>query len=570
MAIMYPDKPKEFSEASFEGDMFDALSKLPDSYYVFHSLSIVTQQDGVVYESETDFVVFHPEKGVLCIEAKAGEVNYSNGAWRYRDGKPMSHDGPYMQASRNKWKLYNYCKDNGLEYIVSKCKFLHAVWFPFLDRNALSRINMPPEADHSITLTKESIDNIEADISKIFSLEVPNHIKTSLLANDTKAIINRVLAPTFNLVSIAQIQYDRTVLVFKNMLKEQLTLLNYLEEQKTAVINGMAGTGKTVMAIEKARRLASKGERVLFLCYNRFLKEHLQNCYFDENIAYYTIDGFACSLCNTIEPNYPLLKGTLEEMYLSQNFPFRHVIIDEGQDFGKLEIENNDIVELLKCNVNDSDISGGTFYLFYDKNQMIQADRLPQYIREADCKLTLYRNCRNTENIARTTMRLLGIDRTPALFEGATKGVNPELYVVSDEETAVNAIDKIIEENTSYGVENIKILTCKTEAQSILSSVCDDGYYTHNNNRVSFTTCRKFKGLESDIVIVVDVNREFLEGGGEKILYVGSSRARHKLYLICDISSEDIVGHLQLLGIKPSNNPYKKLAVSYNARYKEV
>lgn len=80
MAIMYPEKPKEFCAASLEGDMFSALEKLPDSYHVFHSFSIVTQVDGVIYESETDFVVFHPEKGILCIEAKAGAVQYSDGA----------------------------------------------------------------------------------------------------------------------------------------------------------------------------------------------------------------------------------------------------------------------------------------------------------------------------------------------------------------------------------------------------------------------------------------------------------------------------------------------------------
>ena len=310
--------------------------------------------------------------------------------------------------------------------------------------------------------------------------------------------------------------------------------------------------------------------RVLFLCYNRFLKEHLQNCYCDNNISYYTIDGFACALCNTVEPNYVLLKDTLEEMYLSQSFPYSHVIIDEGQDFGKQEIINNAIVELLKDNVNDNDVSGGTFYLFYDKNQMIQSDELPQYIKEADCRLTLYRNCRNTENIARTTMRLLRIEKTPALFEGATKGVNPQLFVVTDEDSTANVINFIVEENSDYGADSIKILTCKTESQSILTSRCNNGYYTYNDKDISFTTCRKFKGLESDIIIVVDVNREFLEGGGEKILYDGSSRARHKLYLVCNISSEDSIEHLRSLGIKPSNNPFKKLAVSYNAKYKEI
>lgn len=37
MAIMIPDKPKEFEVNSHEDLMFEALATLPDTYYVFHS-----------------------------------------------------------------------------------------------------------------------------------------------------------------------------------------------------------------------------------------------------------------------------------------------------------------------------------------------------------------------------------------------------------------------------------------------------------------------------------------------------------------------------------------------------
>ena len=68
------------------------------------------------------------------------------------------------------------------------------------------------------------------------------------------------------------------------------------------------------------------------------------------------------------------------------------MIIDEGQDFGKVEIEEEELIELLKMNVIENEKIHGTFYLFYDKNQMIQSRKVPKYIENADCKLTLYRN----------------------------------------------------------------------------------------------------------------------------------------------------------------------------------
>ncbi|NJO76961.1 MAG: DEAD/DEAH box helicase family protein [Leptolyngbyaceae cyanobacterium RM1_406_9] len=45
-------------------------------------------------------------------------------------------------------------------------------------------------------------------------------------------------------------------------------MLNILRYQKRAAIIGGAGTGKTLLAIEKAAQLAESGLRVLFVCYN--------------------------------------------------------------------------------------------------------------------------------------------------------------------------------------------------------------------------------------------------------------------------------------------------------------
>lgn len=53
----------------------------------------------------------------------------------------------------------------------------------------------------------------------------------------------------------------------------------------------------------------------------------------------YTIAGFACKICNTLKPNYNELKAKLEDYYISGSFPYNHVIIDEGQDFGSEAIE---------------------------------------------------------------------------------------------------------------------------------------------------------------------------------------------------------------------------------------
>lgn len=570
MAIMHPEKPTDFDPNSREDIMFEALKGLSDEYYVFHSFSIVSVVDTIVHESETDFVVFHPKKGILCIEAKAGQVKCEYGVWKYGSGREMSHGGPFNQAAQNKWKLKRYIEQVGLGSILNRCKLMHAVWFPSVNKQHIDRIAFPPEADKQLTLTMDAMNDIESSISKLFNIALPGEVETSLSGNDVQNLINRVLAPSFNLISLSDMKISHNRQVYKVMLREQVALLNYLEEQNNAVINGMAGTGKTVLAIEKAKRHAQLGEEVLFLCYNAFLKDYLTENYSHEHIRFYTIDGLACKLCNTPEPNYSLLKEKLEETYFEGTFPYQHIIIDEGQDFGQTKMEETEIIELLKSNVLDDESKNGTFYLFYDRNQMIQAEKAPDYIGEADCKLTLYRNCRNTENIALTSLRLLGSKKKPKLLNGALPGDSPELYITDTLDEIQQVINKTIRENIGVGIDNIVILTCRTEATSIIADSCKDGEYLGYKKPVRFTTCRKYKGLEADVIILVDMNRELFESGGEQLYYVGASRARYRLVMIANMSEAECDELIRSLDIRKTKKQGKALAAAFNAKYREI
>ena len=52
-------------------------------------------------------------------------------------------------------------------------------------------------------------------------------------------------------------------------------------------------------------------------------------------------------------------------------------------------------------------------------------------------------------------------------------------------------------------------------------------------NSVFFTTARKFKGLEADVVILVDVDESaFSNEENKRLFYVGASRAKHNLDII--------------------------------------
>lgn len=518
---MIPEMPRDYDPVSLEGAMFDALKKLPEDYYIVHSFKNVYVEENILHEGEADFVIFNPTKGLLCIEAKAGAVNYEDGYWKYASGHIMKHGGPYNQAAGNKWDLLNTVQNSALKDIVPRCKFLHAVWFPSISKEKMRGIKFPQEADRQITLTMEALENPEPYISAIFAIELENHIKTDLSSQDVRRIIREIICPEFNIFPSKSFDSDLKKIVFHRLLKEQEGLLNYLVEQKSAVINGAAGTGKTMIAVEKATRHAVNGERVLFLCYNVMLRDYLDSEYHHEMIDYMTIDKFACKIGKTEEPNYQITEERVLDMYISGAFPYRHVIVDEGQDFGREEIEEANLLQTIHDAVIDNDEVEGTFYVFYDRLQLIQASRIPKYISEADCKLTLYKNCRNTENIAITSLKPIS-QRTPKLYDGAIKGVPARIHFREDSQEAIERIETLIDELKNEGITDVVILTCKSEFKSILKENSDNGTF----KKKVFTTCRKFKGLEADAIILIDVDEDTFGSEAVQRFYVGASRAR--------------------------------------------
>ena len=525
MAIMIPEKPRNFDPASQEGLIFDALASLSEDYYVFHSFRITDTREGIFHESETDFVILNRTKGVICLEAKAGRVRYENGCWLYGSGIPMHNGGPFNQASANKYKLMRYISDSSMAFVLEKCKFFHAVWFPSVSNDRLRSMTLPSEGDKTLVLTKEALSDPEEFIDRVYALELPSRVQTNLSEFECKRLVREIFCPQFNVFPSASFEADLKKIVFHRLLDEQAGILDFLDEQLTAAVNGAAGTGKTMIAVEKARRHAAFGEKVLFLCFNTQLKDYLENNYAREFVSYYTIAGFACKICNTARPDYKELKSKLEDYYISGSFPYKHVIIDEGQDFGSEAIEETDIIQLIHDIIVDTD-QGGTFYVFYDRLQLIQAREMPKFISDLDCRLTLYRNCRNTENIAVTSLRPI-TERKPRVFDGAVKGAPAKLHFCDSVQSEHERIDVIIDELAADGYRDIVILTCKTEATSVLSNSVKGGRY---RNKYLFTTCRKFKGLEADVVVLVDVDKTTFEQDNVLLFYVGTSMMTARIF----------------------------------------
>ena len=572
MATMIPSEGGYFDPTSKEKEMFDALSTLPPDYYVFHSYRLVKLiPDKGLTENEIDFLVFNPNYGCLFIECKnrtlkrdeAGNwkyLNRSNGLERWDD----MHD-PFDQAFSGQHNLFNKLKELYPEHSdkINKCKFMVAIWLPKYFKNQIDEATFGPNITKEIIMTREAMLYPEETKKQIQALmERMNRVhlvckyeeetiiengpgyQHALSAADAMILFKNVLCPTFRTIVNVKKDFEDTYL---ELLEEQYVVLNFLAHQRTAAISGAGGTGKTLVAVHRAELLSNQGEKVLFLCFNHNLALDLQskNKTKLKNVDFYTLDSLACKKCNVTwdRVSYFDLKDVLETEILNGTFEYKHIIVDEGQDFGKhseseTEIKS-EILELFSDYGSGSYGNEGTsFFIFYDKNQLVNTKDLPVYLQNVDSKLTLYKNCRNTKHIATTAYSLL--ESAPVLHDRAWDGdLTSFIYYSGEEEFSKrlgNLIDSLAKENNSDRV----IISC---SDSMKYSCLNNGLildpdgrnyiYKSNGKKTKAYTCPTFKGLEAEDVIITDITNKTLSEGNCDF-YVAASRAQKRLFIFID------------------------------------
>jgi UvrD-like helicase C-terminal domain/AAA domain len=327
---------------------------------------------------------------------------------------------------------------------------------------------------------------------------------------------------------------------------------------------GAAGTGKTLLAVEKARRLALPAKPVLFLCFNAALRQHLHAHHKHPNVRYLTFHGLARELMGP--------DGTLEQVaqdlveHLADNGPVpgEHLIVDEGQDF------NRDWLEFLRYRFRD-----GAFYVFYDRYQIIQGEMYTHWLDQIPCRLVLTRNCRNTDQIARVAYRAGGLSVAPTL--GVT-GPRPVLHPATGSAEAVKVVAALVDAACAkhkVTPHEIAILTLETlDEGSPWRLAKIGGQRTADQPQascVTVTTVRRFKGLEATLVLVVDVDfRCAVDDAWRRRLYVACSRARHAVHIVTTTKEIDLADALRAFaGTEKTRASWRALSRQLGVRLAE-
>lgn len=525
MAKFYPTIINSFHSSEGECLVYEALSKLNNEYVVFHSYRWLGEINQRRSEGEADFVVLHPQKGILSIEVKAGSIAYYNGNWiqTNRHTKERKIIDPVGQAAESQYRIQNYLRRhfNGQIPVVGR-----AVWFPSVSIH--DKITLPLEVNRDIIFDVGSLDNPAKDLDKAFSYWKLNlgGRGTELCIHDFKNVI-KLLMPSFKIVESVASTASESKRSYIQMTRQQASILNFLQEQPTAVIHGPAGTGKTMLAIEKANMLASKGERVLYLCFNEFLVSYLKDHYKDTGIIFHNIRSLAEELMPHVECSIseiiPRFTEYFQKEYDDCLWSYNNVVIDEGQDIPESILEHISIL---------TDMLNGHYYVFYDKNQYIMMHKSTYWLDTyGDCRLVLYKNCRNTAEIARTigtTVENIKKD----VYINDLSGIIPKgsFYKMPKELIAVvsDFVTRMLQDKLK--VEDIVILTIDSVKNSMLQNNMHIGSIpistTPKKGHILFTSVRKFKGLEAKAILLIDIYVDKLDDELHKrLIYVGCSRA---------------------------------------------
>ena len=584
MAEIIPSTYRGIS--SSERKVFLWLGECKISGLVIHSIR---------YESpnlhETDFLVI-TKKGILVLEAKGGYVTWSRQeGWMTTDRNGIRTrltNPPYEQAYKNMVALTDKLKKDLPGYDHENILRAYGVILP--DTNGLPAT---VEAINEITFTGlDEPSELHLFINHCFEYAMSKmksdklSVGIPLISDSLMMKLKEYLCGREGILRDLKNDIESTEERIIIATKQQCKILNQLEEGDRLLVRGGAGTGKTLLALEHAIRLSNKGLRVLFLTYNKLLKQFLAKEAKREGIDFINFDKLIFEIlmedADFVEEQENWGKMSAEESQatwnenrpnafikrggLSGSRRYDAVIVDEAQDVLNLR-RRLDCIDLMV----KGGISKGKVYFFYDEAQYLfrneDKDELSETMNLLKDKYGYFRtkltsNCRNTAQIAEFSRLATGFGDPPD-EEAIRNDASVEVMFYADDDEKIGHIVNILTDLKGKGIKggDILILSHRGSKNPNSSLAYIDRYrdifpvieldpddeYVNREDTVKMSNIYRYKGLQEKVVIVADVESLQSENGRtQKENYACFTRAKAKLYVVAHAelktSIEEILG----------------------------
>ena len=560
MAIMIPSVISPEVKSNAERKIFEWFQNASgtDKWIVLHSLGIATHNK-VIY-GETDFLVLAPKLGIFAIEVKGGRVRRENGIWYFtnRYGKTNSKvRGPFDQARDGIFSIVDAMKKRiDIEHRhIENVLFGYGVMFPDIEFTSTGI-----EEEQWQVFDSRDGANVKQFIKRLSDGAKAKWESHYGPVNDSKLpdssdvrYIASLLRGDFDCTVPMSAQLRNASDALIALTKEQYRCLDQLDDNPRCLIQGPAGTGKTLLAIEEVKKSVARGEKVALFCFNANLADWLSS-YFEnmpEAVRPKYIGTFHKYMTQVAReagllPIYPQDSDKIQQYYQS-DLPeaaaialldggelYDKIVVDEAQDL----IRDSYLEVMSTC--LEKGLSRGRWTMFGDFSmQAIYADgmsgagmieKLEDQTAFIRFKLTI--NCRNTKPICKEIETVTGFKAPHNLW---TKVDGPPVQYItwSTMENQCKKLQTLLKQlaDAHISPEQITILSPKRRDDSVVSML--DGYPIKDFKvpigvNTTFCTIQAYKGLENTVIVLTDIENF----SSDKLMYVGLSRACSGLFIL--------------------------------------
>ena len=550
-----------------ERDVFNMLAAGPDDWVALHSLDLAPWNRGL--RTEIDFVVIVPDTGFLCLEIKSHDViSFENGQWH----PPKIRRSPFKQAADGRHTFYRRLRELAPQFshvpIVHCCVFTQARF----DLSPNLAVPARELIDGRVFRTFASPASFCAELrvrmrGSIEAEENLHPLAQPLSLTKIETIVSTCL-PVCKRRFGTREEIERREQEVERLLRvQQKPVLQLATLNDRVVVSGAAGTGKTLIAMEIARRVAESGRRTALVCFNQLVGDWLRaqvelgagpppNLMTGRAIRIMA-EMTGVTIPKVADSRYwdQDLPAELEERLTDPNLRIDvlvdYLVVDEAQDLLARPALWGCLTQFL-----DGGIAEGSYCLLGDFGNQVLGEREAMddglAVIHSSGRPAAYRlseNCRNYRIVGDSAVRLSGLpkDAYSGYMRSGGGLQNYDISFYADEREQQEQLGQWLKEFKSQGYRSadITILSFRTPEDCAAARLAASGFrlrpaWHHATNCTAYTSVQAFKGLENKVIILTDVVL------GEPhfrrhLLYTGMTRATESVRVACDKRSQRVL-----------------------------
>lgn len=561
--------PAYIEENSPPGEVlvFSSLQNTNRNWVAIHSLDLSPYNNN--RRTEVDFVIFIPEHGILCVEVKSQKDIYFDGERWQPDSIKYS---PFKQAMNARFAFHRRLKD-GFHGRFNHIPVLHCCIFPRSNFDVKLNASIKPfeVMDRRAFESYHTADDFSRTVALMLTRAIDNdpqvrRLQKSLTKEEIEELID-FCYPIRKRKPEKSVEIQRRQSEMEKKLRiQQKPVLNLVTNNDRVLVDGGAGTGKSMIGMEVARRKADEGLRVACLCYNQLIGKWIEreiDSLNQPNLIAGTVYSVLFKLTGLTVPDNAssdwwdneaptLIEGKLTDPDLASITTFDYMVIDEAQDI----LARPALWSCLKLFIGGG-LEQGRFLIlgdFINQTLTYNIDVIEQNLFDLKSSTTrwlLDENCRNYRPIGEVALTLSGSDRNT--WSGYMRvGGALDDWDLRPYKNNAEQVEKVMEciqwaRNSGFKDSEITLLTFRAIEKSVIENLVRNGLTMEkaselNSSYIRYSSINSYKGMENKVIIITDVvlspqNCEM----ERKVFYTGMTRATEKLFLVCNESATGLL-----------------------------